>query len=164
MNLVTPDLGLIFWMTLSFAILLFILGKFAWTPILKTLRDRENAIEESLNQAEKAREEMKLLKAHNEELLIKAKEERDAILKEARIIRDNIIEESRTKANVEYNRIIESAKESIHFEKMAAITELKNQIATLSIEIAEKILKDQLSDVENQKKHIDKIMDNINFN
>jgi F-type H+-transporting ATPase subunit b len=164
MSLVTPDIGLIFWMTLSFSILLFILGKFAWKPILKTLKDREDAIEESLNQAEKAREEMKQLKAHNEELLQQAKEERDAILKEARIIRDNIIEESRTKANQEYNRIIESAKESIHYEKMAAITELKNQIATLSIDIAEKILKEQLSDVENQKKHIDKMMDNINFN
>jgi len=164
MILVTPDIGLIFWMTLSFSILLFILGKFAWKPILKTLKDREDAIEESLNQAEKAREEMKQLKAHNEELLQQAKEERDAILKEARIIRDNIIEESRTKANQEYNRIIESAKESIHYEKMAAITELKNQIATLSIDIAEKILKEQLSDVENQKKHIDKMMDNINFN
>lgn len=164
MSLVTPDIGLIFWMTLSFSILLFILGKFAWKPILKTLKDREDAIEDSLNQAEKAREEMKQLKAHNEELLQQAKEERDAILKEARIIRDNIIEESRTKANQEYNRIIESAKESIHYEKMAAITELKNQIATLSIDIAEKILKEQLSDVENQKKHIDKMMDNINFN
>lgn len=164
MSLVTPDIGLIFWMTLSFSILLFILGKFAWKPILKTLKDREDAIEESLNQAEKAREEMKQLKAHNEELLQQAKEERDAILKEARIIRDNIIEESRTKANQEYNRIIESAKESIHYEKMAAITELKNQIATLSIDIAEKILKEQLSDIENQKKHIDKMMDNINFN
>ncbi len=164
MSLVTPDLGLIFWMTLSFAILLFVLGKFAWSPILKTLKDRENAIEDSLNQAEKAREEMKQLKAHNEELLIKAKEERDAILKEARIIRDKLVEESRTKANLEYSRIIESAKESIHFEKMAAITELKNQIATLSIDIAEKILKDQLTDIETQKNHINKMMDNINFN
>jgi len=164
MSLVTPDLGLIFWMTLSFAILLFVLGKFAWSPILKTLKDRENAIEDSLNQAEKAREEMKQLKAHNEELLIKAKEERDAILKEARIIRDKLVEESRTKANFEYYRIIESAKESIHFEKMAAITELKNQIATLSIDIAEKILKDQLTDIETQKNHINKMMDNINFN
>ena len=107
---------------------------------------------------------MKALKSDNDELLRQAKEERSAILKDARAIRDNMIEESKTKANQEYNRILEAAKESIHFEKMAAITELKNQIATLSIDIAEKILKEELSDKENQKKHIDKMIDNINFN
>lgn len=164
MGIVTPDIGLIFWMTFAFGILLFLLTKYAWKPILKSLHEREKSIDESLHQADKAREEMKLLKAHNEELLKQAKEERDAILKDARTIRDNIIEESKTKANQEYNRIIESAKQSIHFEKMAAITELKNQIATLSIEIAEKILKEELTNKEAQKKHIDKMMDNINFN
>jgi F-type H+-transporting ATPase subunit b len=164
MGIVTPEIGLIFWMTLAFGILLFILTKFAWKPILASLHEREKTIEDSLHQADKAREEMKSLQAHNEELLRQAKEERDVILHNARTIRDNIIEESRTKANQEYNRIIEAAKESIHFEKMAAITELKNQIATLSIDIAEKILKEELANKDNQKKHIDKMMDNINFN
>jgi F-type H+-transporting ATPase subunit b len=164
MGLVTPDFGLIFWMTLSFGILLYILAKFAWKPILATLHEREQSIEDALNQADKAREEMLALKSDNEELLRQAKEERSAILKDARIIRDNIIEESKTKANQEYHRILEAAKESIHYEKMAAITELKNQIATLSIDIAEKILKEELSDKERQKKHIDNMMDNISFN
>jgi len=164
MGIVTPDLGLIFWMTLSFGILLFILTKFAWIPILATLHEREKSIENSLHEADKAREEMKTLKAHNEELLRQAKEERDIILKDARNIRDNIIEESKQKANQEYNRIIEAAKESIHYEKMQAITELKNQIATLSIDIAEKILKEELANKTAQKQHIDKMIDNINFN
>ncbi len=164
MEIVTPGIGLIFWMTLSFGILVFILAKFAWVPILATLHERENSIEEALNQADKARDEMRALKSDNEELLRQAKEERSAILKDARSIRDTIIEESKTRANQEYNRILEAAKESIHYEKMAAITELKNQIATLSIDIAEKILKEELTDKENQKKHIDKMMDNISFN
>jgi len=164
MGIVTPDLGLIVWMTFSFGILLFILTKFAWKPILATLHEREKTIEDSLHEADKAREEMKLLQAHNEDLLRQAKEERDAILKDARNIRNNIIEESKTKANQEYNRIIEAAKESIHYEKMQAITELKNQIATLSIDIAEKILKDELANKATQKQHIDKMIDNINFN
>lgn len=164
MGIVTPDLGLIVWMTFSFGILLFILTKFAWKPILATLHEREKTIEDSLHEADKAREEMKLLQAHNEDLLRQAKEERDAILKDARNIRNNIIEESKTKANQEYNRIIEAAKESIHYEKMQAITELKNQIATLSIDIAEKILKDELVNKATQKQHIDKMIDNINFN
>jgi F-type H+-transporting ATPase subunit b len=164
MGIVTPDFGLIFWMTLAFGILVFILAKFAWKPILSTLHEREKSIEEALNQADKARDEMKALKSDNEELLRLAKEERSEILKDARVIRDNMIEEAKTKANQEYNRIIESAKESINYEKMAAITELKNQIATLSIDIAEKILKEELSNKESQKKHIDKMMDNISFN
>lgn len=164
MEIITPSIGLIFWMTLSFGILVFILAKFAWVPILATLHQREKSIEDALHQADKARDEMKALKSDNEELLRQAKEERSAILKDARTIRDNIIEESKAKANQEYNRILEAAKESIHFEKMAAITELKNQIATLSIDIAEKILKEELSDKEKQKKHIDKMMDNIRFN
>ncbi|MEI6696206.1 MAG: F0F1 ATP synthase subunit B [Bacteroidota bacterium] len=164
MEIVTPGIGLIFWMTLSFGILVFILAKFAWVPILATLHERENSIEEALNQADKARDEMRALKSDNEELLRQAKEERSAILKDARSIRDTMIEESKTRANQEYNRILEAAKESIHYEKMAAITELKNQIATLSIDIAEKILKEELTDKENQKKHIDKMMDNISFN
>lgn len=164
MGIVTPNPGLIFWMTLSFGILVFILAKYAWKPILSTLHEREKSIEEALHQADKAREEMQSMKSDNEELLRQAKEERSAILKDARDIRENMIEEAKTRANQEYNRILESAKESINYEKMAAITELKNQIATLSIDIAEKILKEELSNKESQKKHIDKMMDNINFN
>ncbi|MEI6821823.1 MAG: F0F1 ATP synthase subunit B [Bacteroidota bacterium] len=164
MGLVTPSIGLIFWMTLSFGILFFILAKFAWKPIMASLREREQSIDDALQQANVTREEMKALHFSNEQLLKEAKEERDTMMKDARQIRDGILEEAKNKANQEYNRILESAKESIHYEKMAAITELKNQIATLSIEIAEKLIKEELSDKAKQKALIDKMMDNVNFN
>lgn len=164
MELVSPGIGLIFWMTLSFAILLWILAKFAWKPILKGLKERETSIDEALHAADKAREDMKLLKFSNEQLLKEAKEERDAILKAGRKIRDSIIEESKIKANEEANRIIENAKETIQNEKMAAITDLKNQLASLSIEIAEKILQKELAEDAKQKEYIDKLINEIHFN
>jgi F-type H+-transporting ATPase subunit b len=164
MELVTPGLGLIFWMALSFGIVLFILRKFAWKPILKSLHDREDSIDEALNTANKAREDMKQLKFDNESLLKEAKEERDAILKDAREVRNTIIEDSKEKANDEANRIIESAKESIQNEKMAAITDLKNQIGVLSIEIAEKILKAELSEDIKQKEYVQKLIDEVKIN
>ncbi len=164
MELVSPGLGLIFWMTLSFAILLWILGKFAWKPIIKSLKERENSIDEALHAADKAREEMKKLKFDNEQLLNEAKEERDEILKAARKVRDKIIDEAREKANNVANRIVENAKERIENEKMAAMTELKNQLASLSIEIAEKILQHELSDTKKQEAYVRKLVDEIHFN
>ena len=164
MELVSPGIGLIFWMTLAFAILMWILAKFAWKPILKALKEREVTIDLALHAADKAREEMKELKFSNEQLLKEAKEERDAILRDGRKIRDSIIEQSKLKANEEANRIIESAKESIQNEKMAAITDLKNQLASLSIEIAEKILKKELADDTKQKEFINKLIDEVHFN
>ncbi len=164
MELVSPGIGLIFWMTLSFGIVLFILKKFAWKPIMQSLKDREATIDDALNQANKAREEMKQLHFDNEKLLKEAKEERNAILKDARKVRDSVIEESKLKANEEANRIVESAKESIQNEKMAAITDLKNQIASLSIDIAEKILKQELSEDKKQEDYIKKLMDEVNIN
>ena len=164
MELVSPGIGLIFWMTLSFGVVLFILGKFAWKPIMKSLKEREATIDDALNEANKTRNEMKRLHVDNEQLLKDAKEERDAIMNDARKVRDDIIEESKLKANEEARRIIESAKESIQNEKMAAITDLKNQLASLSIEIAEKILRDELSDGKKHKDYVKKLMDEINFN
>lgn len=164
MDLVTPHIGLIFWMTLSFAIVVFILGKYAWKPVMKGLKDREESIENALKAAEKAREEMAQLTFSNEQLIKEAKDERDLMLKDARKIRDNIINEARTKAEEEAGRIIETAKENIHFEKMAAITDLKNQLAILSIEIAEKILKEELSKSERQKELVNKLLNEIHFN
>jgi len=164
MEIVTPGLGLIFWMTISFGIVIWILGKFAWKPIMKALKEREESIDEALHAADKAREEMKTLQFSNEQLLKEAKEERDIILREARKVKDNIIEEAKQKATEESNRIIETAKENIHFEKMAAITDLKNQIAELSIDIAEKIMKTELNRDDNQKVLIEKWMKDINFN
>ena len=164
MELVTPHIGLIFWMTLSFGIVIFILGKFAWKPIMKGLKERENSIDDALHAAEKAREDMKELKFSNEQLMREAKEERDAMLRDARKIRDNIIGEAKTKAEEEANRIVETAKENIHYEKMAALTELKNQIAILSIEIAEKIMKEDLSKNEKQKELVNKLLNEVKFN
>lgn len=164
MELVQPGIGLIFWMTLSFSILLWILAKFAWKPIMKGLKEREDTIEEALNAANRTKEEMKELKFSNEQLLKEAKEERDGILRDARHVKEDIIDKAREKANEEANRIVENAKDAIHNEKMAAITQMKNELASLSIEIAEKILKDELTDKERQKKLIDKLIKEVGEN
>jgi F-type H+-transporting ATPase subunit b len=164
MQLVQPGIGLIFWMTLSFGVLLYILAKFAWKPILTGLKEREATIDEALNAAEKAKEEMKLLKSDNEALLKQAKEERDEILKAARKVKEKMIEDAKNRATTEADRIVEAAKENIHFEKMAALTDLKNQLATLSIEIAEKVLKEELADRAKQQKLVNRLIDEVNFN
>lgn len=164
MELVSPGIGLILWMTISFALLIFILRRYAWKPILKSLRDRENTIDEALNQANKAREEMKNLKADNEKLLKEAQEERNVILRDARKVKDEIIEQAREKANEEANNIVENAKERIENEKMAAMTDLKNQIASISIEIAEKILEHELSDESKQEEFMKKLIENAKLN
>lgn len=164
MELVQPGIGLIIWMTLAFAILLWILTKFAWKPIMKGLKEREESIDEALHAADIAREEMKDLKFSNEQLLKEAKEDRDAILREARKVKESIIEEAKQKAGREANRIVELAKENIQYEKMAAITDLKNQLAKLSIEIAEKILREELSAKDKQKELVKKFIKEVNFN
>ncbi|RLD60747.1 MAG: ATP synthase F0 subunit B [Bacteroidetes bacterium] len=164
MELVQPGIGLIFWMTLSFSALIFILAKFAWKPILKGLKEREDSIDEALNAANKAREDMKALKFSNEELLKEAKEDRDLIMKEARTVKDKIIDEAKEKASIEASKIVETAKESIQFEKMAAITDLKNQLATLSIEIAEKVLKQELSTKDKHEELVKRLISEVKFN
>ncbi len=164
MELITPGLGLIFWMALPFLILLLILRKFAWKPILQSLKDRETSIDDALHAADRAKEEMKQLQFSNEELLHQAKDERDAILSDARKVRDVIIEESKEKAKEEASRIIASAKESIENEKMAAMTDLKNQLAELSLEIATKILEHELADAKQQEVYVKQQMDKIHFN
>lgn len=164
MELIYPGLGLIFWMTLSFLLLFFILKKFAWKPILSMLQQREQKIDEALHAAEKAREEMKELQINNEKLLRDAKVEREKIVAEARQLKDKILDEAREKGNEEAQRMVEAAREAIKFEKMAAITELKNQIALLSIDIAEKVLNEELAVSAKQKQLINNLLDEINFN
>ena len=164
MELVSPGIGLIFWMTITFGLLLFILGKFVWPPVMRALNDREQAIEQALHEADKARKEMQELRFSNEQLLRDAKEERDALMRDARKVRETIIEDARVKANEEANRILENASERIHFEKMAAITDLKNQIANLSIEIAEKVLGQELSDPAKDKAIVQKSISEITLN
>jgi F-type H+-transporting ATPase subunit b len=164
MELIQPGLGLIFWMTLSFALVLFLLGKYAWKPIMKMLKEREESIDNALHQADRAREDMKSLKIDNEKLLAEAKNERDAILSEARKIREKMIDEARFKANEEAQQIVDNALERIENEKMAAITELKNQIALLSIEIAEKLVREELSHDKKQEELIKKMLDDVQAN
>jgi F-type H+-transporting ATPase subunit b len=164
MELVIPSIGLIFWTSLVFIILLFLLGKFAWKPILKSVKERETKIETALEASEKAREEMAALKSLNEDLRKEALLERDTLLKEAREIKDKIVAEAKSTAKEEGERIIEAAREVIKNEKMAAVTELKNQVATLSIEIAEKIVREKLSTDEKQKALVDGLVEEINLN
>lgn len=132
--------------------------------LVKSLREREDAIEESLNAADKAREEMKTLVAHNEELLRQAKIERDDMLRQARMAGDEIIEQARTKATAEANRIVDSAHESIEYEKLKAMHDLKNQVANLSIEIAEKLIRSELSDKLKADELIAKEMERMQLN
>ncbi len=163
MELINPGMGLIFWMTLTFLILFILLRVFAWKPILKGLKERENSIESALQLAEQTREEMKNLQAGNEQLLKEALIEKDNIVREARIMKEKMLEDAKSQAQQEAHRIIESAREAINYEKMAAVTELKNQVAMLSIEIAEKILASEL-DKSKQLELIKKEMSNININ
>ena len=164
MNLVTPDIGLLFWMLVSFSIVLFILKKFAWKPILKSLDERNTSIQSALDEAKKAREEMSSLKADNEKIIAEAKTQRDAILKEAREIKDKMIAEAKNQASSEADRITASARANIQNEKMAAITELKNQVAHLSIEIAEKILNTELKEKDKQKAIVSNLLNDVKMN
>jgi ATP synthase, F0 subunit b len=158
MELITPDFGFVFWMTIAFGIVFFFIAKFAFPVIGKTLKNREQKIAESLEQAERIHEEMQNIQAKNEELLKKAKEEREEMLNEARISRDKIIEEAKTKAKEETDRLVDAAKETIENERKAAMTDIKNEIATISIKVAEKILERELSSDEAQIKYINEII------
>ncbi|RLD89619.1 MAG: F0F1 ATP synthase subunit B [Bacteroidetes bacterium] len=164
MQLINPGFGLIFWMTLAFLIVLFVLTKYAWKPILASLKEREDSIEDALQAAEEAKKEMAALQAKNETLLKQAREERDIMLADARKIKEQIIGEAREKANKEASIIVEDAREQINSEKQAALIELKNLIATYSIEIAEKVLRQELSDSKKQQAFVDKLLKETQLN
>ena len=164
MELVKPEIGLIFWMAISFLIILGLLRKFAWKPILGMIKEREQSIENALASAEKAKEEMKTLQSDNERILAEARSERDALLKEAREIKEKLIADAKATASKEGERLLAAARENIRNEKNAAITELKNQVASLSIEIAEKILKSELSSDEKQKTLVNNLLKDVNLN
>ena len=164
MELVLPGVGLLFWMTVSFLILAFILGKFGWPVIVSSLEKREEKITEALEEADRTREQMKQLQASNEALLKEAKEERDAILAEARKLSQKMYDDAKDKANAESQRILERAKESIHYEEMKAIAEVKNTIAELSLEIAGKVLAQELSDNEKRNSYVNQLVDQIKLN
>jgi F-type H+-transporting ATPase subunit b len=156
--LIQFSFGLIFWMTVSFLTVLFILRKFAWKPILGVLGERERTIEEALNEARKAREEIAAMNARNEDLMRQAREEREVLLKEARDIRDREIAGAKEKARAEAEALLARARTDIQNEKNAALTEMKNQVAELSILVAERILREKLSDNTAQQALVDKVM------
>ena len=164
MDLVTPGIGLLFWMILSFGIVLFLLRKFAWKPILGALHEREESIDTALSQARNAREEFALLKVKNEEFLKEVQEERDEILKEARDTKSTIVADARNRAKEEADRMIQQAREEINSEKHAAMAEIKSQVASLSIQIAEKILRSELSEEKKQKALIDNLIQEVKLN
>lgn len=158
------SVGLFFWQTILFIALILLLRKFAWKPILSAVEEREKNISEAIEQAQRAREEMARLKSSNEDLLKQAREERDNILKEATQVKEQIIAEAKNKAKEEAEKILTASRLAIHNEKMAALTELKNQVAVLSIEIAEKILRNELSKDDKQKQLANALADEINLN
>lgn len=164
MDLVTPGLGLIFWQTIVFIALLFILAKFAWKPILSGLREREETIDNALLAAQQAKQEMLKLKADNEKLLDEARAERDAMMRKAQQTADAIIEEAKEKASIESNKIAESARQAIIAERQAAIEDIRKQVATLSVEIAEKLLRHQLSDPSAQRLLVDQSLQGVKLN
>jgi F-type H+-transporting ATPase subunit b len=150
--------GLFFWQSLLFLLLLFLLKKYAWKPILEALNNREEGIKNALEEADKARQEMVDLQSNNEKIIKEARAERDSLLKDARVIKDKMISEAKDEAKQQSNKIIEQAKSTIENEKLAAITELRNQVAELSIGIAEKIMKEELSNKDKQVKLIEKML------
>src|SRR5215218_5013194 len=164
MQLLTPSLGLIVWTLLAFLIVFFILRKFAWAPILNSLNAREKGIADSLETADRVRREMAQLQNENEALLAKAREERGAMLKEARETKDRIIAESKEQAKVEANKIIVEAQQAIEAQKMAAITEVKNQVGKLVIEVTEKVLRRELSNPAAQEAHIKEMVQDVKLN
>jgi F-type H+-transporting ATPase subunit b len=164
MGLLTPGLGLMVWNLIGFLILLFILGKFAWKPILKSLKERETGIADSLATAERVKAEMAQLKSENEALLAKAREERAQLLKEARDTKDKIINEAKEQAKIEANKIIVDASAAIQQQKMAALTDVKNQVGALVIEVAEKVLRRELTDKPQQENYIKQLTGEVKLN
>lgn len=164
MGLVTPNPGTIFWMIIIFGIVLFILRKFAWKPILNALKDREESIANALNSAEEAKKQVAGLKAENENIMAEARREKGLILKEAKEIKDKIIAEAKEKAIMETQKAVETARIQIQNEKNNAINDIKKQVAELSVMIAEKVIKKELSNKAEQEKLMDGLIDEIKLN
>ena len=158
------SLGLFFWSALIFIGLILLLKKFAWAPILNAINEREEGIRNAILSAENAKKEMLNLKSDNEKLVAEARAERDAMMKEAREIKDKMINDAKSEAQTQGEKMIEQAKAAITSEKNAAMAELKNQVSSLSLEIAEKVLRDELSNKESQTKLVEKMLDDAKLN
>jgi F-type H+-transporting ATPase subunit b len=164
MDLLTPSFGLLLWTLLAFGIVFFILKKFAWKPILSSLKERELGIAESIATAERVKAEMAQLKSENEALLAKAREERAQILKEARDIKEKILTEAKEQAKVEANKIISEANAAIQQQKMAALTDVKNQVGLLVVDVAEKVLRRELNSKAEQEAFIHQLAADVKLN
>ena len=162
--LVLPDIGLVFWNTIAFLVLLIVLGKFAWKPMLKAINERESGIEEALLKADKMKAEITAMQNENEALLAKAREERAGMIKDAKETADKMVSEAKDKAKQEYDRIISDAQLAITQQKNAALTEVKNQVGTLVVEVAEKILRKELSNKAEQESYIKQIAEGVKLN
>jgi F-type H+-transporting ATPase subunit b len=164
MDLLIPSFGLIIWTLLAFLIVFFILKKFAWKPILNSLKERENTIADSLATAERVKAEMAQFRSENEALLAKAREERAQMLKEARDTKDRIVNEAKEQAKVEAGKILSDAQAAIEQQKMAALTEVKNQVGQLVIEVSQKVLRRELSNQAEQEKYIRQVANEVELN
>jgi F-type H+-transporting ATPase subunit b len=164
MDLLTPDAGLIFWQTVIFLLLFLLLAKFAWKPIITSLKDRERSIQEALDTAEKARHEMSQLKSENEKLLNEARVERDRILREAREVSNKLKDEAQQDAKKISDKIVEDARAAINIEKQAALKDVKVQVAMFSLEIAEKLMKKNLAADKAQKDLVDAYVKDLKVN
>ena len=164
MSLITPEFGLLFWQTLIFLILFLLLAKFAWKPILGSLKEREDSIENALRMADQAKIEMQQLKAGNEKLLADARQERDRMMQEATVMANQHRETEKARAISEANHIVQQAREAIQTEKSAALAEVKNTAAQLSLDIAERILRRELADPVAQTQLVDSYLKEIKLN
>ncbi len=164
MDLLIPEVGLVVFQTIAFLLLMFLLGKFAWKPVLAAIKEREQSIDDALNKAELAKQEMARLTSQNEELMKQARAERDEILKEAKILKDSIVKEAKTSAQTEGAKLIEKARIEIENQKKAALAELKGQVSTLSLDIAERVLRSQLDDKAKQQDLVNSLLKDVELN
>ncbi len=164
MDLLIPEVGLVVWHTIAFLLLLFILTKFAWKPVLKSIKEREDSIDQALSSAEKAKEEMARLTSENEQLLKDARAERDVILKEAKELKDQIVSDAKGLAQQEGAKLIEQARKEIDDQKKKALIEVKNQVSSLSLEIARKVLQNEFESENKQEQLVADLLKDVKLN
>lgn len=164
MELLIPEVGLVVFQTIAFLLLMFLLAKFAWKPVLAAIKEREDSIDDALNKAELAKQEMARLTSQNEALMKQARAERDEILKEAKMLKDNIVNEAKTTAHAEGAKLIEKARIEIENQKKAAVAELKGQVSSLSLDIAERVLRSQLDDKAKQQDLVTNLLKDVELN
>lgn len=161
MDLITPEIGLFFWQTIVFLVLILLMAKFAWKPILGAIKQREDSINDALDSAENARKEMQNLQADNEKLLHEARLQRDAMLKEARELKEKVVADASVEAKEKADKIVAQAQLTIQNEKNAALADIKNQVAELSLLIAEKMIRKELSNSEQQHRLVEEMLQDV---